>query len=129
MKPFIAALVTISLAAGCHYGPKIENLNLASSPRGANVQVTRVNGAVSGELLAVNDDGFVVLEGRRMVTVPFSEIRDARFAEIGSAYRFGGGVRPNPEGMAMLRRISHFPQGITPEIQARLLTMYQQEKQ
>jgi hypothetical protein len=126
MKPFIAALIAIALATGCHYGPKIENLNFASSPRGASVQVTRVNGAVSGELLAINDDGLVVLEGRRMVTVPFPEIRDARFAEIGSAYSFGGGTQPDPEKLAMLRRISHFPQGITPEIKARLLTMYQQ---
>ena len=126
MKPFIAALIAISLATGCHYGPKIENLNLASSPRGASVQVTRVTGGVSGELLAVNDDGLVVLDGRRMVTIPFSEIRDARFTEIGPAYRIGGGQRPDPERIARLRRVSHFPQGITPEIHARLLTIYQQ---
>ncbi|MDP9201904.1 MAG: hypothetical protein M3P26_08235 [Gemmatimonadota bacterium] len=126
MKPFIAALITLSLAAGCRYGPKIENLNLASSPRGAAVQVTRTTGGVSGELLAVNEDGLVVLEGRRMVTVPFSEIRDARFAEVGSAYRIGGGKRPDSEAMARLRRVSHFPQGITPEIKASLLTIYQQ---
>ncbi len=126
MKPFIAALITISLAAGCRFGPKMENLNIARSPRGAVVQVTRATGAVSGELLAVNDDGLVVLEGRRMVTIPFSEIRDARFTEMGSGYRVGGGKRPNPEAIAKLRRVSHFPQGITPEIQARLLTIYQQ---
>lgn len=126
MKPFIAVVIAISLAAGCRYGPRIENLNLASSPRGAVVQVTRVTGGLSGELLAVEDDGLVVLEGRRMVTVPFSEIREANFTQIGSAYRISGGRRPNPEGIARLRRVSHFPQGITPEIKARLVTIYQQ---
>lgn len=126
MKPFIAALITILLAEGCRFGPRMENLSLASSPRGAVVQVTRATGGVRGELLAVNDDGLVVLDGRRMVTIPFSEIRDARFAELGSGYRIGGGKRPNSDAIAKLRRVSHFPQGITPEIQTRLLTIYEQ---
>ncbi|MDQ3697796.1 MAG: hypothetical protein M3373_07200 [Gemmatimonadota bacterium] len=126
MKTSIAVLLAISLAAGCRFGPQIENFDLARSPRGAIVHVTRATGAVSGELLAVTEDGLVVLEGTRMVSVPFSEIRNARFPDLGASYRILGRQRPDPEAMAKLRRVSHFPQGITPEIQAKLLTIYQQ---
>lgn len=129
MKHFIAALIAISLAAGCRFGPNKADLHVATSPRGADVQITTGSGGVNGELLAVNDDGLVVLDGRRMVTVPFTEIRDARFAELGAKYRIGKGRRPHPLTIARLRRVSHFPQGITPEIQAKLLTMYEQQKQ
>ncbi len=80
MKAFIAALIAISLATGCHYGPKIENLNLASSPRGASVQVTKVNGEVRGELLAVNDDGLIVL-GRDWLSVQLRGRNAARSGE------------------------------------------------
>lgn len=126
MKPIIAALIVASLAAGCRYGPKMENLNLARSPRGAVVEVTGANGVVNGELLAVDDDGLVVLDGRRMLTFPFVEVWKARFAELGSSYRVSGGTRPNSGQLARLRRVSHFPQGITPEIKAKLLTIYEQ---
>jgi hypothetical protein len=126
MKPFFTALVAMSMVTGCRFGPKIEQVSLARSPRGAMYEVTKFVGVVNGELLAVIDDGLVVLEGQRMVTVPFSEIRDARTSELGSDYRVRDGKRPNPQLMARLRRVSHFPQGITPEIQARLLTLYPQ---
>lgn len=125
MKPFIAALIAVQLATGCHYGPRMENLNLARSPRGAVVQLTSAGRTWSGELLAVGADGLVLLEGRRMVSVPFSQIRDARPTELGSGYRIGGGQRPNPETLARLRRVSHFPQGITPEIHTKLSAIYE----
>lgn len=126
MKPFFAALIVVSLAAACRFGPKIEQVSLARSPRGAMYAVTRAVGTVNGELLTVTDEGFVVLDGQRMVTIPFAEIRDARSPELGKDYRLRDGKRPDPQLMARLRRVSHFPQGITPEIQARLLTLYPQ---
>ena len=123
---FAAALIAVSLVTGCRLGPRLENVQLARAPRGAMMQVTRVSGVVNGELLAVTEDALVVLEGKRMVTVPFAEIRDARSPELGREYRISGQKRPDPDSMARLRRVSHFPQGITPEIEARLLTVYQQ---
>jgi hypothetical protein len=126
MKSLYAALIAVSLIAGCRFGPKIDQVSLARSPRGALYEVTTVTRVVYGELLAVTDDGLILGEGRRMVTVPFSEIRDARSSELGSDYRVRDRKRPSPEAMARLRRVSHFPQGITPEIQATLLTIYQQ---
>lgn len=126
MQHLATALIAVSLVAGCRFGPKIEDVQLARSPRGTMMQVTTVNRALAGELLAVTDSALVVLEGRRMVTVPFVEIRDARSSELGREYRFSGQKRPNAESMARLRRVSHFPKGITPEIQARLVTLYEQ---
>lgn len=127
MQKFLAAgLIAVSLVAGCRFGPKLENVSVARSPRGAMMQVTRLSGVINGELLAVTDDALVVLAGTRMVTVPFAEIRDARSSELGREYRISGQKRPDPDSMARLRRVSHFPQGITPEIEAKLLTVYQQ---
>lgn len=123
---FTAGLIAVSLVTGCRFGPKLENVTLAKTPRGTMMEVTRISGVVNGELLAVTDDALVVLEGRRIVTVPFVEIRDARSSELGRDYRISGQKRPDPDAMARLRRVSHFPQGITPEIEARLLTVYQQ---
>lgn len=125
MKPFIAAILAASLVTGCRFGPKIEEFQLARVPRGALAQVSRTSGQLNnGELLAVDSVGLVILEGRRMVSVPFVEIREARFPEMGGGYTFGRGKPPSPEAVAMLRRISQFPQGITPEIQARLSAIY-----
>lgn len=126
MRLFVAALLAVSLVTACRFGPRIEQVSLARSPRGAMYEVKRVAGVVNGELLAVTDEGLIVLEGRRMVTVPFADIRDARSTELGKDYRVRDGKTPNPQLMARLRRVSHFPQGITPEIQARLLTLYTQ---
>lgn len=123
---FAAAVMAVSLVSGCRFGPKLENVSLAKAPRGTMMEVTRVSGVVNGELLAVTDDALVVLEGKRIVTIPFVEIRDARSSELGRDYRISGQKRPNPESMARLRRVSHFPQGITPEIEAKLLSVYQQ---
>ena len=126
MRHLVTALIAVSLVTSCRFGPKLEDMHLARSPRGTTMQVTTVGRAVSGELLAVTDSGLVVLEGRRMVTIPFVEIRDARSSELGGGYRFSGQKRPNAGSIARLRRVSHFPQGITPEIQARLVTLYEQ---
>ena len=125
MRKLLAASIALSLVTACRYGPKLENVSLARSPRGTMMEVTRLTGATNGELLAVAEDGLVVLEGRRMVNVPFVEIRDARSSELGRDYRFKGQKRPAADVIARLRRVSHFPQGITPEIEAKLLTIYE----
>lgn len=126
MTKFFAALIALSLVAGCRFGPRMETVSLARSPRGAMMELATLTGPVNGELLAVNDDDVVILQTGRVVNVRFTEIRGARSRELGSDYRFGGQKRPDPDMMARLRRVSHFPQGITPEIQARLLTLYPQ---
>ena len=125
MRKLLAASIALSLVTACRYGPRLENVSLARSPRGTMMEVTRLTGSTNGELLAVAEDGLVVLEGRRMVNVPFVEIRDARSAELGRDYRFSGQKRPGADVIARLRRVSHFPQGITPEIEAKLLTIYE----
>jgi len=126
MTKFIAAVIAASLLSGCRFGPRMETLDIARSPRGAMIELATFTGEVNGELLAVSDDGLVVLAKGRVLNVPFATIRSSRSKELGSDYRFGGGKPPNPEMIARLRRVSHFPQGITPEIQARLLTLYPQ---
>lgn len=124
MTRLFAALVAISLATGCRFGPKMEKLSVARGPGGAAIEAATLTGPVNGELVSVTDDGVVVLQANRLINVRFAEIRNARFKELGSDYRFGGQKRPDPDRIARLRRVSRFPQGITPEIEARLLTLY-----
>lgn len=126
MTRLFAALIAVSLATGCRFGPKMEKLSIARSPSGAAIEAATFTGPVKGELLSVTDDGVVVLQANRLINVRFAEIRDARIKELGSDYRFGGEKRPDPDTMTRLRRVSRFPQGITPEIQATLLTLYPQ---
>jgi len=126
MTRLFAGLIALTLVAGCRYGPRMETVGLARSPRGAMMELATLTGPVNGELLAVKEDGVVILHAGRVVNVGFTEIRGARSRELGSEYRFGGQKRPDPDRLARLRRVSHFPQGITPEIQARLLTLYPQ---
>jgi hypothetical protein len=125
MRQLLALSVALALVTGCRFGPKLETVSLARAPRGTMMEVMRVSGSTNGELLAVAEDGLVILEGRRMVNVPFVEIREARSSELGREYRFSGQKRPSPDVIARLRRVSHFPQGITPEIEAKLLTIYE----
>lgn len=125
MKRLLLVLLASFTAASCVFGPRMENLNFSRSPRGAMVEVQRQGSAgLSGELLAATESGLVVLSGRRMVTVPFTDIREAKFPELGAkSWRLRGNTPPG-EDLEFLRRISHFPQGITPEIQAQLNTLY-----
>lgn len=111
-------------SAGCHVGKKAETLALAHSPSGAmaNLDVNQ-QGAVAGELLAAEDGALVLLRGRSMLSIPYSQIRYAAFPEIQQRYSLGQRL-PDAETLRRLRLISHFPQGISPELRTKLAAMY-----
>ena len=112
-------LIAIIFCVGCwRVGPSGMELDLARSPNGATLNVLTPTQHVQGELLAVRDDGIVILRGSRLTLIPYASIRRAEVRELPD-YSLGAGT-PTPERRAGLNSLSRYPQGIGPELQRRL---------
>jgi hypothetical protein len=112
-------LIAIFCCLACwRVGKTAADLNLAQSPNGATVSVLTSTLQVDGELLAVRDDGIVILHGSRMTLIPYGSVRRARVKEL-SDYSIGAGT-PSPDRRARLNSLSRYPQGIGPELQRKL---------
>lgn len=129
MKP-IAILLAISLVStsACTFGKNAARLPLAQQPFGASMKITTTTSAAySGELLEIGDDGLTMrqMQGKIMF-VPFTVLRDFSVNDLGSRYSSNRSGKPAPEMLQRLKAVSHFPQGIPPEIRQRLLAQTQQ---
>jgi hypothetical protein len=110
-------LVVLCSVACFRFGPTGATFPLASLPNGATVSVQTTRQSATGELLAVRDDGLVILHGPRLALVPYSDLRSARIAEL--PYSLGAGA-PLPEERARLTAVSRYPQGIGTQLQQKL---------
>jgi hypothetical protein len=125
MKNTIMALsLVVAVASACHHGQRVESMTMPTQPNGAQAIIETSSGPLSGELLAGEDDGLILLSGNRLVRVPLAEIRTARFNEFPKGFSFSG--VPGADQLRRLRLISHFPSGISPTIREKLLTMHHQ---
>ena len=113
---FIAALCSI---ACFHFGPTADKFPLATGPNGATVTVQTTSQSATGELLAVRDDGVVFLRGPKLAIAPFGDLRSVKVAML-SDYSIGAGTPP-PDRRARLNAVSRYPQGISAELQRKLL--------
>jgi hypothetical protein len=112
-------LITALCSVACfHIGPSAENFPLASRPNGATVTVQTAGQTVAGELLAVRDDGVVILRGSKLAFAPFADLRSVDVAEL-AEYSIGAGA-PSPERRAKLNVLSRYPQGISAALQQKL---------
>lgn len=102
-------------------GKSGKDLAVASQPGGAQVTVTLGGRAYTGELLAVRDDGVIVVTERQLSYFPFASLGGLVVAQMDNDYRLSAGERPASAKLRRLRIVSHFPQGLTPEIERRLL--------
>jgi len=134
------SLAAVSLSA-CHVGPQIKDLDLASSPEGATVEV-HVSAAdgqdklkFEGELLEIRDDG-IVFSGAstddaddELIFVAWNRATRVRATEFGG-YRaeVGRSLEWSVKTKERFRLISRFPQGISPEIMDGLLAAHRQER-
>jgi len=84
----------------------------------------RGGGRAEGELLAVQDTAFVVLAQDTVTLVPYASVAAGRFSQVAELVS----APPTPEFAGMLRRLSRFPQGLTPDLLARLLGAYGQSE-
>jgi hypothetical protein len=109
------------LLAACMVGTRAQNYQPAKGPAGATINLELTDRQkLSGELLAVEDTSLLVLRGKELVRVALPRIRRA------SAPRVGFRTRMNDRIREQLRLISRYPQGVTPELEARLLQAYNQ---
>jgi len=124
MRLLAAAL----LPAACHLGSTAANYQPAKRAEGATLVITTDAGGYKAELLEVGETGVVVLlsEGR-VAFVPWGVTRSARAEGVPSlTSSYGLGVPPSDEVRKNLASVSHFPQGMTADIQARFLAAHGQ---
>lgn len=107
----------------CQLGGRVDRFAPARQPQGVATTFWVQRGAPQqGELLAVQDTALVVLVHDTVTLVPYRVLKAGRFAHVGDLTEI-----PPAEGFAgRLRLISRFPQGLTPELLARLLAAYGQ---
>jgi len=121
VRQVILLSVLLAGLTGCAVGPRAEDQPIARQPRGAAVQLNTADGAIAGELLAVQDTAIVILtRAQRATLVPFRVILDGD-AELAGGITRGGRV-PAAHRLERLRLVSRFPQGLDPELQRALLT-------
>ena len=121
----IATATTIGAAlAGCVFGPRAQTFEPAADPHGVSATL-HINGRnVRAEVLEVRDSGLVVLSNAIVAFVPYHAMQSASFKNMSLAL-WSGSV-PGRDATDELRRVSRFPQGLTPENERRLLAVYHQ---
>lgn len=113
------SLISVICCVGCfHVGPSGTELDLARIPNGATLTVQTSTQRVEGELLAVRDDGLVILRASRLTLIPYASIQRAQVRELPD-YSVGAGTPP-PDRRERLNSLSRYPQGIGPELQRKL---------
>ena len=119
-------VLTVAVVAGCGVGPTTRNFAPATGPQGiaADLRVKwGPSGRVQGEVLEVQDSALMILSANRLVLVPIRVIQFGRFTRRGTLIENG---EANRRTLDELRRVSRFPDGLRPEIKARLLAAYGQ---
>jgi hypothetical protein len=107
IRRFLAATSVILAASSCTIGTQLSSVDAANSPRGSSGTITTRAGddrEIAGELIAVQEDGLLVLtESDSVLTlVRFSNIADSDFGDVPML----NGTRDN------LEAISRYPFGL-----------------
>ena len=111
--------IAASISA-CVFGGNAALLPVANRPGGATAMLETSSTKLSGELIAVQNDG-VVVAGKTIVFAPFVALKKFSLDDMSGDYSLGRMELPNAEKLARLRLVSHFPQGLTPAIRKALL--------
>ena len=121
LRPLTLAACAVFLTmAACNVGPRIATYAPAHEPTGLRVNVRTPADFAMGELIDVRDSAVVVLAAGDLVLVPLRLVSDLRFAHQGTIPRRGKYL--TADHRAILRKVSRFPQGMTPDIEARFLS-------
>lgn len=121
------ALILLStVALGCHFGQRVGRLTVAKQPGGIQATIAERNGTfMDAELLAVDDTGLVLLWSKRVGYLPFARALELKSDAISLSFAEPGS--PSNDERVRLRLMSRFPQGLTPDLEARLLAAYHQQ--
>lgn len=118
----IMLLSTAIFVAGCTIGQNAAHYAVASHPSGVTLALTANGKRIVAELLEVRDDGLVVLGSNGIVALaPYKSLDLVEAKALGADYKFGYHMPPNAATKANLVKVSHFPQGMSPEIRLRFL--------
>ena len=117
-------LMSLLLLAGCSFGSRPTTHPLGRSPAGTEVMVRLEAGRVRGELLAADSSGIVVREEGRIVRVLPPAMRSIELRR-GPSVVVGSDPATYLNAREQLAAWSRYPQGITPEIERRLVDAYQ----
>jgi hypothetical protein len=132
-----ASLLLIALLPACRVGVSAARFEPARTPQGIAIEAKLEGGRlVAGELLEVREDSLLVLANSpqgaeapqgepRLLRVPFAAIRSARFAQAGDL-DLPDRQPPAPPMRKRLVLLSRFPQGLSPELLAKLLEAHAQ---
>lgn len=120
-------LVFVAMLAGatsCTIGKNAAGWPVAKLPHGATVTLRSDPTTITAELIEVTEDGVVVkTQAGKLIFAPFSKIDNLAANQLGSAYTMGRRMPPTQPARERLTTVSHFPQGMTPEIRQRMLAL------
>lgn len=116
------------MLAGCRIGTSPGSFDPAQNPEGVTTRlVTTTEKNIRGELIAVRENGLVVLSGDELLFAPFDVIRQGRFSQRRSL-KINDGNAPGAEEFIQIRMLSRFPQGLSEALLTRLLEAYGQDE-
>jgi hypothetical protein len=121
IRNLMVAASVICLSA-CVIGQNAAEWPFAKGPNGATVKLVGPTQTLTGELLEVRDEGVVVAGGDgKIVFAPFTTLRLLEVAEPAAAYVNSNDPHPAEDVRSRLKVVSHFPQGMTADVRARML--------
>ncbi|MBW2369660.1 MAG: hypothetical protein JRH15_17450 [Deltaproteobacteria bacterium] len=150
---FISLLLSLTIT-GCHFGVQVKDFKPAHSPQGVEIKLKLYRNIIdgdiiTGELLEVRDDGLLLnvvkdrnslKDTRRVVFVPYaiitsdeavqmgnSKVASKRMKAISATSRKESKKKTDEDTRNMLRLVSRFPQGVSPELMTTLLSAHGQE--
>jgi hypothetical protein len=121
MKSIIVMTVAAMTTLGCVIGKSAKDASFARSAAGAAVIVSVPGRNFTGELIALQQSGMVISSSNQLQLVPYPIIVAMQIKELGSTYAVSRYNPLTPDKRERLRLVSHFPQGLTPEIERKLL--------
>lgn len=125
MRPMVVGIAV--MVTGCAYGGGLEEYPVVGQPGGARLTLELAREQVTGELVEVRDSALVLVRSAqpRIVFVPFRGVVRGRFdGEHRPAPSFRG--TPSASVLERMRLLSRYPQGLSPELEERLLAAYGQ---
>lgn len=124
MRRFLM-IVFCAAPLACQFGTRVGALAVAHEPTGTAATITLRSGrSVSAELLAVGDTDITMLWSDSVWSLPYARARKMTFS--GVPVTLNNGMAPTPTDQDRLRLASRFPQGLSPDLEARLLAAHHQ---
>jgi hypothetical protein len=118
----LLSLVAVGALTGCPVGANLGTFEPAQRPGGITVEVTLLKSKtpISGELLAVQDSAFLVLNLERTKIV---RIKEAAIRRVKASY--GSFIAPvRAFERDRIRAASRYPKGVGAELEKKLLDAY-----